>query len=101
MEQLVIRGENLGKIREIVSLVGGYTTVKQIVEDDNTSITHPVVEGTCSACPHFIKLEGKRTEYLKYGECGHQSMCGAKTNMYNKICSIRRAELEVKRIEEE
>lgn len=101
MEQLVIRGEELNKIREIVNVMGGYTVVKQIVEDERTPMVFEPKEGTCSSCPYFSRLEGPRTEYLKYGECTHKMFAGAKANMYMRICPVREAELGIKVIRED
>lgn len=101
MEQLIIRGQNLNIARDVIRAIPGYTVVKEIVDGESDIKEHEVRPGTCSSCPHFTRIEGRRSEYLLYGECGHPSMCGAKVNMYHKICSVRRAELEVINIEED
>lgn len=98
MEQLIIRGNDLGKIRDIANVMGGYTVVKQIIEDGSLPQEFPVKSGTCSACPHFTRVEGIRTEHCLWGECSKHK---ANVNMYKPFCTSHKAEIKVEIIKED
>lgn len=97
MEQLVIRGNNLSKIRDIANVMGGYTVVKQIVDENDLPQEHLIKPNTCSACEHFTHIEGVRAEHCLWGEC---SKYHCNVNMYKPFCTSHKAEIDIEVIRE-
>ena len=98
MEQLVIRGKELYKVKDILTVMGGYTVVKQIIDDESLPMVHPKKAGTCSCCPHFTEIEGKRADHVLWGECSRHR---ANVNMYKPFCASYKAEIEIDVIKED
>ena len=96
MEQLVITGDNLKVVKNVIKAMGNYKVSIRITDESTHKDDKPIIPGTCSACPYFTDLIDRPEQWgrcAKYGD--------AAGNRNRPFCRAYKEEIGYRTIKED